>query len=388
MDAKQMFRDARRHQSEEGDFHEAARIYGRIVHAFPGTEEADMAKIQLQVLISTGMVPSTFALSAKVDPTWEYAPPAMALSGGEDATTGWTPHPRAPSKESRGGATGSDGTRVSKALIDTMRTLITEKGLVRPDEFDPAIETGPHPDANALLESLGREGLLTSRQIERCREEFVAHQRAAAQTIAQAIVTAGFLTPEDGDEGRRSFETALFFRTFHEHLVSEKYLTATQAIDLQKLTASKGPKLLEWTRHLPREKFVALVNEMRARHAEAPRRTLFIALPAAVLVLGFAIYLASGGKAPLEPDCNMNGFGRGTCTFSNTGSRANGACGYITAWCGDILRSRKSSTICSGDVAPRDSKQMDFSVAGFDRITPNYGDWRDTCSFVWISAQD
>ncbi|MFU8804818.1 MAG: tetratricopeptide repeat protein [Bradymonadaceae bacterium] len=240
MNAIDMYRAARRHQQEYGDFEKAGQIYAELITAFPASEEAEMARVQLQILISTGRVLTVMAPSSPVS------------HQDDDPTTAWEP----------------------------------------PDE----------------------------------RESATGESR-------------------NGDT-----------------------------------------KIPVWLQNLPVEKLLSWVSVLRVRAAQNPRTAIIIAL--GLGGLGMVLFLNIGSPPPLNPDCIMNGYGQGTCTFSNPSSRANGACGSVIAWCGDILRSRKSSTMCSGDVAPRDSKQMTFSVAGFDRITPAYKDWRDECSFTWIPLTD
>jgi hypothetical protein len=369
MKATEMYRAARRHQQEYSDFETAGQLYADLIKAFPESEEAEMAKIQLQILMSTGRVSTV------------VSPSSTASHREEDPTTAWEPsdcpQPRPEPSHT-----------ASPALIDILRRLATEQGLVGAADFDRLVGGQRFSDANGLLESLGAAGLLTGRQVDRCRERFVEHQHETAQRVAQTITASGFLSPRDKDEALRGFEKTLFAQTFLEHLVSAGYLTQIQAVGLIGVGNDAEPEGPAWLKKVPLEKLRAGVLELRSRAVKDPRKAMFIGVGVGGLVLVFFVVLAMGSPPPLRPDCNMNGFGNGTCTFSNTGSRANGGCGYVIAWCGDVLRSRKSSTICSGEVAPRESKQMSFSVPGFDRITPGYKDWRDECGFTWISSDD
>lgn len=78
----------------------------------------------------------------------------------------------------------------------------------------------------------------------------------------------------------------------------------------------------------------------------------------------------------------MNGWGRGTSTFTNRGSRAGSMCGHVYVSCG--RGSRSSASFCSGTVAPNETKHVEFSVPGMDRIGTYGRDWRDDCDFEFV----
>jgi hypothetical protein len=105
----------------------------------------------------------------------------------------------------------------------------------------------------------------------------------------------------------------------------------------------------------------------------------------AALFFSLVVWWAFDEPLKLEPSCTMNGNGHGQCTFSNTADEVGSGCGRVYAYCGELLDFNGvfSATLCSGKLQPEESKVMSFSAAGFDRLSPKYGDWRDSCSFIW-----
>ena len=85
-----------------------------------------------------------------------------------------------------------------------------------------------------------------------------------------------------------------------------------------------------------------------------------VMLLACVLVLGC-------GEAKIEKECVMNGFGKGTCTFTNLGDAVGGMCGKIKVFNVEHLNHAEiatSATICSGEIEPKSSKDVEFMAAG------------------------
>lgn len=130
----------------------------------------------------------------------------------------------------------------------------------------------------------------------------------------------------------------------------------------------------------------------------------------------FAVLWASGcGDPKLEPDCSMNGFGQGTCSFTNTGSSAGGVCGYLvvsrTLTASSPARRRdgpeatdsreaqrdavqllgfvRSSVFCSGDVGSRETKAISFGVGLVPELCEGRdgSSWRDNCEFEFVSEE-
>ncbi len=288
---------------------------------------------------------------------------------------------------------GSTAPEISPEVRKTLRRLITQNGLVRAADFDHAATLKQYPDAAILIEALHHDGFLTPRQVESFLNVFTEQQRATALRIAQSITTQNFITDLEAQAATKTYEEVLLTETFLEHLVHDGYLTSTQAAGLQKFataSASSAPAWLKnkWVQKVPTDKIIAHALKLRDIHSRNRKKSFAIGIPLVLLLCGLLFYAMSNKAEPLEPHCTMNGNGRGTCTFSNTGSRANGSCGHVTAWCSRITNSRSSTTMCSGQVAPRDSKQMDFSIPSFDRMTPDRGDWRDACSFIWVDEND
>ena len=111
--------------------------------------------------------------------------------------------------------------------------------------------------------------------------------------------------------------------------------------------------------------------------------------PSAVL-LAFAILIAivygalTAALPAQEPECTMNGFGQGSCIFTNS---------YPFPWrtCGRIIVERgskevaRTETFCSGFVGPKSSVSMPFSAPytrdGCETELPKR--WSDVCGFTF-----
>ena len=79
--------------------------------------------------------------------------------------------------------------------------------------------------------------------------------------------------------------------------------------------------------------------------------------PLLVLVL-----LLGCSEAEFDQNCRMNGHGEGHCVFSNLGDSAGGICGYVKVFEYGGGSVGRSGVICSGEVQPKTSEKVAFSV--------------------------
>lgn len=105
--------------------------------------------------------------------------------------------------------------------------------------------------------------------------------------------------------------------------------------------------------------------------------------------IGYGVFYYLRGEPKIEQSCRMNGFGKGECSFTNTGTGTGDVCGKIR-----VSRngggSEESDLFCSGQVEKRSTKSVDFMVTGVSRLcdAPAGKDWRDVCSFTFDRASD
>jgi len=98
----------------------------------------------------------------------------------------------------------------------------------------------------------------------------------------------------------------------------------------------------------------------------------------------------------ITPSCTMNGFGKGQCQFTNKGEDAGSVCGQVNVVDAINLETVKisSASSCSGEVKPRSSVTVPFSIPGVRGVCSktSYGSkaasWTDVCSFDWFPDEE
>lgn len=101
----------------------------------------------------------------------------------------------------------------------------------------------------------------------------------------------------------------------------------------------------------------------------------------AALILG----VTGCGKANLTQDCTMNGFGQGSCSFTNKGDAKGAVCGHIEVSDGE--KSEESSDFCSGEVGKQSTSKVDFSVPGVRTLCAGGGSWIENCDFTFVVSK-
>lgn len=270
-----------------------------------------------------------------------------------------------------GAATPSAPTAAT--VLGELRTFVVARGVVRPEQFDALAAQHPGVDAAVMLGHLAAVGYITAVQVESLREGFRQQQESRAVALLRVANERGLLTPVHVEQALAGYRGALFQQTIGEYVTSAGLLTAAQATELQRSTTVAG----------------SMVVGMKAwwgRLSKTGRSVVYalVGLQVAWMVIygGVLVVDAIRGHADIVQDSTMNGWGRGTSTFTNRGSRAGSMCGHVYVTCG--RGSRSSASFCSGTVAPNETKRVEFSVPGMDRIGTYGRDWRDDCDFEFF----
>lgn len=115
-----------------------------------------------------------------------------------------------------------------------------------------------------------------------------------------------------------------------------------------------------------------------------------------VLAVCVVVVALGCGKADLNVDCSVDGFGTGNCQFTNTGNRSGRMCGRVVVFrsgphwgfrSGQLYPGdwRESEIFCSGEVERSDTRSVPFQVPEVrelcDPSGTAYESWRDMCSF-------
>ena len=259
------------------------------------------------------------------------------------------------------------------AVLGDLRAFVVARGVIRAEQFDPLAVQHKATDAAVMLGHLAAAGYITAVQVESLREGFRQQQESRAVALLRVANERGLLTPMHVEQALAGFRGALFQQTIGEYLTAAGLLTAAQATELQRSTTVAGS-------------VVVGVKAWWGRLSNTGRRAVYVLVGLPVVwIVWVAIWLAVDairGHADIVQDSTMNGWGRGTSTFTNRGSRAGSVCGHVYVTCG--RGSRSSASFCSGTVAPNETKRVEFSVPGMDRIGTYGRDWRDDCEFEFF----
>ena len=95
-----------------------------------------------------------------------------------------------------------------------------------------------------------------------------------------------------------------------------------------------------------------------------------------------AAELAYAQRPIVDSSCVMNGYGKGDCSFTNTGKTAGAQCGNIHVEGPGAVFSDK---FCSGQVQPQSTTKVDFNIPAVNDLCDNgFNPWTDKCSFSFI----
>jgi hypothetical protein len=95
-----------------------------------------------------------------------------------------------------------------------------------------------------------------------------------------------------------------------------------------------------------------------------------------------AAEMAYARRPIVEHSCVMNGFGVGSCDFTNSGKTAGAVCGVVQV---DGPGTAHSNKFCSGVVEPMTTEKVEFNIPAVDDLCDNgFESWTEKCSFDFI----
>lgn len=105
-----------------------------------------------------------------------------------------------------------------------------------------------------------------------------------------------------------------------------------------------------------------------------------------LMILTVSVLLTACGKPVINEECVMNGFGNGTCSFTNTGSSEGSMCGKITVVTKSGSEKAESSNFCSGTITPNSTNQVGFNVPSTNKMCSNSSGWTEICDFTFTAS--
>lgn len=114
-------------------------------------------------------------------------------------------------------------------------------------------------------------------------------------------------------------------------------------------------------------------------------------------------FVVGCGKPNLTTNCQMNGFGSGSCQFTNTGTAGGAVCGAVVVsvnpaiLASTALRSSAqnsgvgaSPVFCSGDVASQETEDIQFSVPAVRELCGAIPDmsWSQVCGLEFVPQEE
>ena len=98
-----------------------------------------------------------------------------------------------------------------------------------------------------------------------------------------------------------------------------------------------------------------------------------------------AARLAYENRPQVSESCLMNGYGKGSCDFTNTGKTTGAECGFIQV---DGPGDATSSQFCSGQVDPQSTTKVEFEIPEVGELCDNGVEpWTEKCSFSFVKNQ-
>ncbi len=92
-----------------------------------------------------------------------------------------------------------------------------------------------------------------------------------------------------------------------------------------------------------------------------------------------AARIAYENRPIIAESCVMNGYGKGSCDFTNTGKTSGAICGSIQV---DGPGTATSNQFCSGQVGPMSTEKVEFNIPVVDELCDNgFESWTKKCSF-------
>lgn len=269
--------------------------------------------------------------------------------------------------------------------VTMMLEFLSERGVADTDSIRRVLLASHAGSAKDAMDECIAAGLVARAQRGALLPAFREKQIQACTAILNEVVDRHWLSADMVPSALLSFEPKLFTSSPTSFLIAEGLITLGQA---KQLWASSSP-------HARNAGHPAASSSRQPASSTLGKKPLIL-LGAALtgcFWISVLVALASGVMGEtIRPDCTMSGNGSGTCSFTNTEFFSSDAsCGTIEVTCryGNGLPGQRSSSLfCSGEVASSMTETVAFTVAEMDRIRPSYGDWRDSCSFIWRANDD
>jgi len=93
--------------------------------------------------------------------------------------------------------------------------------------------------------------------------------------------------------------------------------------------------------------------------------------------------IAYANRPIVKDYCLMNGFGNGSCKFTNTGKTAGAQCGHIEVKGPGVA---KSDLFCSGLVQPYSTTKVEFEIPDVNELCESSSGkvWHEVCSHDFV----
>ena len=95
--------------------------------------------------------------------------------------------------------------------------------------------------------------------------------------------------------------------------------------------------------------------------------------------------IAYENRPIVDQECVMNGYGQGSCNFTNTGKSSGAVCGNIVVNGPGTVSSGK---LCSGQVEPSTTLTVEFTVPEVNELCDNgFNHWTEKCDFGFVEDE-
>lgn len=107
------------------------------------------------------------------------------------------------------------------------------------------------------------------------------------------------------------------------------------------------------------------------------------------IALALVLFTAACGSANITQECVMNGYGAGSCSFTNTGTKRGAVCGKIVVR--SLLNNKvyESSKFCSGMVEEKSTTKVEFNIpavrSACDPPETVVLTWQMLCNFTFLA---
>ncbi len=161
--------------------------------------------------------------------------------------------------------------------------------------------------------------------------------------------------------------------------------------------AHSAPVASPWAGEAPRPASAVVAPPSRKRSWVLPLLTFLVVLGGAAALVYYALGRDLGlldtrkDQPRIDVQCTMNGLGAGSCDFTNTGTASGSVCGRVVVKSNKMNGSKESGKFCSGEVMPRSTKNVTFTIVGipdmcFDTSQPSVK-WTENCDLEFEESR-